>query len=131
MCGRLPVLVWSVGFFAACNSDTIYEAPPITATVYGVATLNNEPLAGWTVSVLGLSLACERPRFTTNSGVTDADGRYRVVVGGLSAPETMCIRAGLSFENGADTIYALDTIDFRTNPPYDSVRVDFAIHTTP
>ncbi len=110
---------------AGCSGEDIIEPPGVGATVYGTATVAGQAVSGRTVIALGFAPQCQQTVAVVGSGVTDASGKYRIVLGGSTAAGPICVRVGFPSGSGTDTLFAVDTVDVRTTLPYDSVRIDF------
>ena len=116
----------------ACETtdSTLYT---VDAIVYGeVQTASGEPVDGATVTLTHHPEGCDSPDVDSGRDFTDSTGHFRAGLPIASAPpdDTACFQASIDppEESGlaAPEPKQFDA-DFRPNPPYDSVRVDFVL----
>jgi hypothetical protein len=123
------LLALTVGACGTTDS-TIYT---VDAIVYGkVQTASGEPVDGATVTLTHHPEGCDSPDVDSGRDFTDSTGHFRAGLPIASAPpdETSCFQASVDPPDG-NGLAAPEpkqfSADFRPNPPYDSVRVDFAL----
>lgn len=122
--GLIPMLGIFVLVGTACGQDDIVEPPVVTATVYGTATIAGQGVAGRPVVADGFALQCQQHLAVVGSALTDANGAYRITLGGSASTGPICVRVGFPSATGSDTVFAIDTVDIRTAAPYDSVLIN-------
>mgnify|MGYP006293219251 CR=1 FL=1 len=105
----------------------------VDAIVYGkVRTASGAPVDGATVTLTHHPEGCDSPEVDLGRDFTDSTGYFRAGLPIASAPpdETSCFQAFIDPPEGSG-LTAPDPkqfdADFRPNPPYDSVRVDFVL----
>ena len=116
---------------SACDGRT----PPletVDAIVYGtVTTASGASVDGATVTLTHHPDGCDSRDVDMDLGVTDSTGSFRVGLPILyGETKNSCFLASVDPSDGS----GLDTpepkqfdADFRSDPPYDSVRVDFVL----
>jgi hypothetical protein len=105
----------------------------VDAIVYGeVETASGEPVDGATVTLTHHPDGCDNPDVDLGRDFTDSTGHFRAGLPIASAPpdEKSCFQASIDPPRGSGLATPEPKqfdADFRSNPPYDSTRVDFVL----
>jgi hypothetical protein len=135
---RSIVLSWIAGLvllgtMSACDNGPTPPLGTVDAVVFGtVETITGAPVSGATIQLLAHEDSCAAQPGRFHPVTSDATGRFTRPIAYLTNPSIACftVDAEAPAESDlGDTTITVEPVDleFRTDPPFDSLRVDVTL----